>query len=165
MATHPTPAQITAVQHALYRNQRLHRMNQLLHQLATTMNVNPATEISPNDVRNPAGSGPQWFFPDSGNTDSLVIDGAQICDQIASAVLEMRQDIQNVSFPDSDKGHLSKALSAEAASWSARAAAWRAPKNADVDVLVDSIQTHVQTAAQEAAQVHRYLKTKRELGF
>jgi hypothetical protein len=49
--------------------------------------------------------------------DTLVLEGAKLCDQIEATLLAMRDDVRQVSFPATDRHHLTAALEAEAASW------------------------------------------------
>ena len=123
----PTHKQIKAVHEALYKHQRLQKQSDLLHNLGVIMNMNPAADLPTNDVRYPPGSGPQWFFPDTGQLDNNVLAAAQICDQIDGTILEMESDVKAVDFPAGDKQNLTNALSEEAASWSARAKFLRTP--------------------------------------
>jgi hypothetical protein len=161
----PTHDQIKAVHKALYKDNRIQELTHLMHNLAASMNLNPSTQLPGNDVRNPAGSGPQWFFPDTGAVDNLVIRSAGYCDQIAHTILAMRSDIQQVDFPQADKQNLSKALSEEAASWTLRGQLWRASgKPADPDQAAAQISAHLANAEQAAKRVRPYLRTAQEVG-
>ena len=106
-----THDQIKAVHTALYKRGRMRRLSDLMHNLAVSMNLDPSADLPASDVRYPPGSGPQWFFPDTGALDNLVSRSAGYCDQIAQTILAMRGDIQQVNFPKADKQNLSKALS------------------------------------------------------
>lgn len=83
MSTHPTRAQIKAVRHALYKRTRLESLKERLSEVAMTMNLNPTIQLQPNDIRNPSGSGPNWFLRSNGSVDPLVLEGADLCDKIA----------------------------------------------------------------------------------
>ena len=72
----PTHDQIKAVRKALYKRSRMQRLSDLMHNLAVSMNLNPSADLPTGDVRYPPGSGPQWFFPDTGAVDNLVIQSA-----------------------------------------------------------------------------------------
>ena len=163
MSSHPTQAQIHAVQKALYKHPRIARLKDIRQQLSQTMNFDPTAVLQPNDIRNPAGSGPNWFYASNGQVDQLVLHGAALCDQVAHTILQMRSDVASVHFPASDKHHLMNALREEAASWSARARAWRAPGAPDVQAMLADISGHVATAVQEAAHVRRYFKPYDEI--
>jgi hypothetical protein len=158
MSSHPTQAQIHAVQKALYNHKRLAKLKDLRQQLALTMNFDQTTPLPPGDIRNPAGSGPNWFYPSTGQVDKLVLDGAALCDQVAHTILQMRTDVGAVHFPASDKHHLMNAMSEEAASWTARGRAWRAPGPPDVQAQAAEISKHVTNSLQEAAHVQQYFK-------
>ena len=161
----PTHDQIKAVHQALYKRSRMQKLSDIMNNLAVSMNLNPSKELPGNDVRNPAGSGPQWFFPDTGAVDNLVIRSAGYCDQIAHTILAMRSDIQQVDFPQADKQNLSKALSEEAASWTLRGQLWRASgKPADPDQAAAQISAHLANAEQAAKRVRPYLRSAQEVG-
>jgi hypothetical protein len=158
MSTHPTQAQIHVVQKVPYNHTRIAELKDLRQQLALTMNFNQTTPLLPGDIRNPAGSGPNWSYASSGQVDMLVVDGAALCDQVAQAILQMRADVGVVHFPASDKHQLMNAMREEAASWSARGRAWRAPGTPDVQARVAEISKHVTNSLQEAAHVQHYFK-------
>jgi hypothetical protein len=161
----PTHDQIKAVHQALYKRSRMQKLSHLMNNLAVSMNLNPSAELPGSDVRNPAGSGPQWFFPDTGAVDNLVIRSAGYCDQIAQTILAMRADIEQVNFPQADKQNLSKALSEEAASWTLRGQLWRATgKPADPDQAAAQISEHLAKAEQAAKRVRPYLRSAQEVG-
>jgi hypothetical protein len=158
MAKGPTKAQVHAVQKALYEPARLKHMRQLRMEISLAMNLNQEAQLPPTDVRYPAGSGPQWFYPDTGDVDDLVLQGAHLCDQMAHALLAIRADVAKIDFPASDKHHMMAGIQAEAASWSARGRAWRAASKPDVEALVAGISGHLQTGIAEAAHVQHYFK-------
>jgi hypothetical protein len=162
----PTHDQIKAVHKALYKHGRMQRLSDLMHNLAVSMNLNPAADLPTSDVRYPPGSGPQWFFPDTGAVDNLVIQSAGYCDQIAHTILAMRADIQQVDFPKADKRNLSTALSEEAASWTLRGQLWRASgKPGDPDKAAARISEHLGNAARAALRVQPYLKSAQDAGI
>jgi hypothetical protein len=161
----PTHDQIKAVHKALYKRSRMQKLSELMNNLAVSMNLNPSAELPATDVRNPPGSGPQWFFPDTGAVDNLVIDAAGYCDQIAHTILAMRGDILQVSFPKADKQNLSKALSEEAASWTLRGQLWRASgKPGDPNQAAAQISEHLANATQAARHVQAYLRSAHDVG-
>lgn len=110
----PSKAQIKAVRKVLYQRDRLDKLNVLAKNISVLMNLNPATELPSNDIRNPAGSGPTWFVPATGAVDPGVQEAANDCDKIAAALMAIRNDVSQVSFPHDDKQHLMASLSAEA---------------------------------------------------
>lgn len=158
MAKGPTKAQIHAVQKALYEPTRLEHMRHLRMEIGRTMNFNQEVQLPPTDVRYPGGSGPQWFYPDTGKVDDLVLQGANLCDEMAQALLAVRAAVGKVDFPASDKHHMMAGIQAEAASWSARGRAWRAASKPNVDALVAEISGHLETGIAEAAHVQHYFK-------
>jgi len=160
----PTHQQIAAVQTVLYDTIRLQRLAELASQLALIMNLDPTVALPPDDARAPAGSGPIWFYPDTQQLDMNVITGAGLCDKIASLLRHIERDLLAVDFPAADKAHLTKALEEEAASWSARAAAWSEPNGAlDVATSVSGISAHFSAAVHSISQVNpAYLKTREE---
>jgi len=160
----PTNDQLQAVHKALYKRSRLDALTTLNRNIAVLMNLNPESELSPNDVRNPPGSGPTWFIPATGAVDQFVVEAAGDCDKIAAALMDMHDDVGTVDFPAADKQHLQAAIAAEAASWTARGQIWRAPSIPDVDAANEQIQQHVRTALSESQQVSAYLKTAQEVG-
>src|SRR5438270_3883827 len=161
----PTHDQIKAVHQALYKRSRMQKLSDLMNKLAASMNLNPTKELPGNDVRSPAGSGPQWFYPDTGDVDNLVIRSAGYCDQIAQTILAMRHDVQQVDFPRADKRNLSKALSEEAASWTLRGQLWRASgKPADPAQGAAQISGHLANATQAARHVQAYLRSAQDVG-
>jgi hypothetical protein len=163
--TKPTHHQIKAVHQALYKRSRMQKLSELMNNLAVSMNLNPSAELPGSDVRNPPGSGPQWFFPDTGAVDNLVIQAAGYCDQIAQTIIAMRGDIQQVNFPQADKQNLSKALSEEAASWTLRGQLWRASgKPADPAQAAAQISAHLANATQAARHVQPYLRSAQQVG-
>ncbi len=164
MSTHPTQAEIKAVRHALYKRNRLESLKERLSELAMTMNLNPTIQLQSNDIRNPSGSGPNWFLRSNGSVDPLVREGADLCDKIAHTILEIRHDVGQVGFPASDKDHLMMALQEEAASWTARGKAWRAPDAPHVEAVVSEISAHDKACIREVRHVQPYLKTKRDVG-
>ncbi len=162
----PTHDQIKAVHTALYKRGRMQRLSDLMHNLAVSMNLDPSADLPASDVRYPPGSGPQWFFPDTGALDNLVSRSAGYCDQIAQTILAMRGDIQQVNFPKADKQNLSKALSEEAASWTLRGQLWRASgKPGDPDQAAARISRHLTNAAQAAMLVQPYLRSAKDVGI
>jgi hypothetical protein len=160
----PTASQIHAVQDALYKDGRLDKLSELHQQLSVLMNFSLGSQLPTKDVRYPAGSGPQWFYPDTGGLDQSVIAAAGICDQIAKTILQMRQDVSGVAFPEADKQHLLTALKEEAASWTARGHHWRDPKPPDVDAVVGEIYGHLSAAVDAVGHVRQYLKAKQFIG-
>ncbi len=88
MSARPTREEIKAVQKVLYGNPtRVNKLNDAFNNIIALMNFNPYNLLSPTDIRNPAGSGPLWFLPDSGDVDPSVIQAANYCDEIAKLVL------------------------------------------------------------------------------
>jgi hypothetical protein len=165
MAKRPTDAQIRAVHHALYERHRLHDLKHRLADLTRSMNLNPEIPLSPHDIRNPPGSGPNWYIQATGAVDGPVLDAADLCDKIASTLLEIRHDVGQVDFPDKDKQHLMTALKEEAASWTARGHAWRNPNADRVQAQVSAISGHVQAGMNAAQHVQRYLVPAKDLGL
>ena len=45
------------------------------------MNLDPTAVLPPNDIRNPAGSGPSWYIQDSGQLNPDVVQAASLCDR------------------------------------------------------------------------------------
>jgi hypothetical protein len=165
MAKKPTQAQIRAVHHALYKRNRLHELKHRLADIRRTMNFNPTAPLSPHDIRNPPGSGPNWFIEATGAIDRPVLEAATLCDKIAEGILEMRHDVAAVDFPADDKHHLMTALKEEAASWTARGKAWRSPDASNIDGQVNAILAHVTASVQAAKHVQRYLKPAKDFGL
>ncbi len=162
----PTDKQIHELHRALYKRKRLKKLSDLVQETALLMNLDPTQELPPDDVRNPPGSGPQWFYPDTGAVDSNVLAAAQNCSEISKTLRAIRSDVADVSFPEADKKHVLAALDAEAASWSARGKAWGAAgPPADVEATVATVSKHVSTSLAEAKQVRHYLLSKQELGL
>ena len=164
MAKKPTEAQIRAVHHALYKRHRLHALRQHLVHIRSMMNLDPEIPLPPKDLRNPPGSGPNWYLRSDGSVDAPVLDAADTCEKIAEAILEMRHDVGQVDFPDKDKQHLMTALKEEAASWTARGHAWRNPDANNVQKQVNTIAQHVEAGVQAAQHVQRYLVPAKDLG-
>jgi hypothetical protein len=156
--THPTEEQIKAVHTALYRPAHIEKLKELRRQCTTLMNFNGTAELSPHDIRNPAGSGPTWFILDNGQVDPFVKDGADLCDQIAHTILAIRSEVSKVAFPAADKHDLLKAMQEEAASWTARGQAWRAPGTLDVEAAVNEINGHVEAALEASKHLQHYFK-------
>jgi hypothetical protein len=161
----PTDAQITALHHALYKRARLEHLRTLQHNIAVLMNLLPGATLPGNDVRSPAGSGPQWFVPATGAIDPSVTEAAKDCDAIATTLMAIHDDVAGVDFPDKLRGHVMASLKAEAASWNARASFWRSPHKPDVDAVVKQISGHLKTAADEAKPIGKYLKTVKAVGL
>lgn len=164
MAKKPTEAQIRAVHHAMYKRHRLHVLKKRLADIRLAMNLDPEIPLSPKDLRNPPGSGPNWYLRSDGSVDTIVLDAADICDKIAETFLEIRHDVGQVDFPEKDKQHLMTALKEEAASWTARGHAWRRPDANNVQNQVDTIAKHVEASVQAAQHVQRYLVPAKDLG-
>ena len=160
-----THRQIRAVQRALYKPQRLQRIKELAREISNGMNLNPNVTLQQHDIRNPAGSGPNWFIAATGAVDNNVIAAANQCDDLAKTILEMRADVDAVDFPADDKRHLKEALKQEAASWTVRGRAWRGAGSPNVDALVSDIAGHVNAAVTEAKHVGQYLNSKKEVGL
>ncbi len=165
MAKKPTQAQIRAVHHALYKRDRLRALKHRLADVRRAMNLNPEIPLSPRDIRNPPGSGPNWFIEATGAVDGIVLDAADLCDMIADAILVMRDDVAAVDFPAEDKHHLMTALQQEAASWTARGNAWRNPNTSNIEGQVNAILTHVTASVEAAKHVQRYLKPAEDFGL
>jgi hypothetical protein len=165
MAKKPTQAQIRAVHHAMYKRHRLQALKQHVADVRRAMNLNPEIPLSPQDIRNPPGSGPNWYIHATGAVDGPVLDAAEVCDKIANTFLDIRHDVGQVDFPDKDKHHLMTALKEEAASWTARGHAWRNPNANNVEAQVNSISKHVQAGMQAAQHVQRYLVSAPDLGL
>ncbi len=161
----PTAAQIRAVHHALYKRNRLHELKHRLAHATQMMNLNPEIPLSPKDIRNPPGSGPNWYLAATGAVDNPVLDAADTCDQIASVFLEIRHEVGQVDFPHTDKQHLMTALKEEAASWTARGHAWRNPNASDIEKQVSAISGHVQAGMNAAQHVQQYLVPAKDLGL
>ncbi len=160
----PSEAQIKALHHVLYERKRLHRLRTLQHNIAVLMNLNPEAELSSQDARAPAGSGPTWFLPANGAVDPLVLEAAKYGDEIAATLMSMHDDVAKVDFPHHLRAHVTAALKAEAASWTTRAAFWRSPTKPDVDAVVKSISGHVQDAIDHAKPVAKYFKSAQAVG-
>ena len=160
----PTKDQLHAVHKALYKRERLDQLADLNRNISVLMNFNPEHLLSPNDIRNPPGSGPTWFDPATGVVDQFVIEAAGDCDKIAAALMDMHDDVGTVDFPAADKQHLQAAIAAEAASWTARGQIWRAPTKPDVEAANEQIQQHVRVALSESRQVSAYLKSAHGVG-
>src|SRR5262249_35484240 len=128
-------------------------------------NFNPEVQLSPHDIRNPSGSGPNWYIQATGAIDRPVLEAAGVCDKIADTFMEIRHDVSKVDFPARDKQHLMTALREEAASWTARGHAWRNPNAKNVQAQVDSISKHVQAGVDAARHVQRYLVPANDLGL
>jgi hypothetical protein len=166
MATQPTQAEIEAVQKVLYEHRRLQKLSDLSTTVARRMNLDPTQLIQLKDVRYPPGSGPQWFYPDTGGVDQNVIESAGFCDEIAATLLEIHGDLESVSFPSVDKAHLLTAVAEEAASWSARGRIWKTPNRpGDAKTSVAAISTHVKAAVTAAGHVTPYLRSKQDLNI
>jgi hypothetical protein len=162
----PTDEQIKAVHEVLYDPKRLQAQSDLIRNIAVLMNLNPSAELSVNDVRNPAGSGPNWFETATGAIDSSVIEAAGDCRQLAATLTDTRAEISKLSIPDEDRKHLMAALAAEAESWTVRARIWtdpNPPKNPYTSAI--AITQPLSAAANEAAQVTPYLKSYKEAKF
>jgi hypothetical protein len=152
MSKKPTHAQIRAVQKVLYNHARMQKLEANFTSAANLMN--PTDQFG-----NPLG--PTWYYPDGSGYDKLVTQAAGYADQVASILYAISGDLRAVKFPAQDKQHLRNALNAEAASWRARAAAWRDPNPpADVQATVDGIDGHLQTMANNVQHVQRYLKPR-----
>jgi hypothetical protein len=153
--TEPTSDEVHAVRQALHEHARLTTIADALHNLSTVMNLNPEAELSPTDVRSPAGSGPQWFYPDSGQLDSMVTEGAKYARQVAAGILAIRSAVSSVSFPETDKQDLMTALHEEAAVWTARADVWTAPQPpSDPASAAAQIQSHLSACARARSRCH-----------
>jgi hypothetical protein len=160
----PTKDQLHAVHQALYKRERLQALATLRHNISVLMNFNPNQQLSVDDPRNPAGSGPTWFVPATGAVDPAVLEAANDCDQIATALMDMHDDVGGVEFPAADKQHLQAAIAAEAASWTTRGQIWRAPTKPNVEADTKRIEHHVATAISEVKHVSAYLKPLSEVG-
>jgi hypothetical protein len=162
----PTDEQIKAVHRVIYDQKRLQAQSDLIHNIAVLMNLNQTAELSVNDIRNPAGSGPNWFDPATGAIDSSVTQAAGYCRQLAGTLTDARAEIAQLSIPDEDRKHLMAALAAEAESWTVRARIWTdpdPPKNPYTSAI--AITQPLTAAAKEAAQVTPYLKSYKEAKF
>jgi hypothetical protein len=159
----PTHAQIHAVRQALYSHKHVSRLKFLRQQIGLLMNLNHDHQLGEHDIRNPPGSGPNWIIRDTGSIDPLVTQAADLCDQVAKTMLAIRSDVQKVSFPAGDKRALLKAIHEEAASWTARGRAWRAPPSGNVQAAVNDINQHVQAGLQASRHLQHYFKDNLEV--
>lgn len=165
MAKTPTHEQLKSLHRALYKPGRLQHLQTLQRNIAVLMNLNPATELPTNDIRNPAGSGPTWFVPATGAIDPGVLEAADDCDKIAQTLMAIHDDVAGTDFPDDLRAHVTASLNAEAASWTARGAFWRDPAPPDVEAVVAGIEAHLKIAAAEAKPIGKYLKTAQAVGL
>lgn len=150
MPNKPTHAQIKAVQKVLYNHGRMEKLSASFTSAATLMN--PVDQYG-----NPLG--PTWYYPDGSGYDTVVVQAAGYADQVADILYAIRHDLGPVDFPARDKQRLRNALAAEAASWRARAAAWRDPNPpTDVQATVDGIDGHLQDMIDNVKHVQHYLK-------
>ena len=159
----PTRAQMKAVHNVLYSPARTKRLSQLAIEIANRMNFDPEAELQERDIRNPPGSGPNWFIAATGAVDPLVIEAAGLCDQLAKTLLEMRSELAKVSIPAADKQSLLTLLDASAASWSARGRIWRAPNASDAKKAAAEISNHFVASMEASRKARLYLKKKGEL--
>ncbi len=151
--TSPSHAEIHAVRGVLYSHAHLAPISAALQNMATVMNLNDQATLPASDVRAPAGSGPQWYYPDSGALDANVTMGAHYARQIAFGLQGLRSAIAGVSFPEADKQYLMTALNEEAAAWNLRAQQWSDPKPpADVENAAALVQGHLTACAQARAK-------------
>ncbi len=158
----PTATQIKAVRAVLYQPQRVKDLNRLQANLAVVMNLNPEANLGDGDVRNPPGSGPQWYIPATGAIDDNITLAAGFCDQIAAILLKTRADLAKVDIPAADRTNLRTALGEEAASWSARGRVWKRPgQPADPGTAVAEISTHFTAAVAAAKHVSHYYRPPR----
>jgi hypothetical protein len=154
--TQPTHHQIDAVRKAIRDPDIKAKLKVAMRNLTRAMNLDPTAELQPNDVRDPAGSGPQWYYPDGAGLDKQVSDGAKSCDQIAALLLQIRDMVAHVTFPPGDKKHLTASIEAEAASWTARGRAWRSPTPpGDAKSATASVAKHIATCVSERTQVNK----------
>lgn len=142
----------------------MRHLSDLANNIVVLMNLDPTTPLSSKDVRNPPGSGPQWYLPD-GSVDPNVMEAAGYCDEAAATLLQIRTELAAVNFPSVDKQHLLATLAADAASWTARGAAWRTKGPVkDAQATATAITKHLTAAFDAAKHVQQYLKPQKELG-
>jgi hypothetical protein len=149
---------IRAVRKVLYEPRRLRKLFDHLSSIDVLMNLDRTQPLQPGDIRVEAGSGPNWFFWDSGEVDGGVLEASDRCDRVAELLLETRRELAQVKFDPSDKQHLRAALAEQAQAWQARAAAWRAPGPPDVQAAVGPIAAHEQASLRAFQRVKKYLK-------
>jgi hypothetical protein len=166
MSQRPTKKEIEAVRGVLYKHGRVEKISELVHNIVVLMNLNPSAVVPGSDPRYPAGSGPQWYFPDNGSLDNAVIESAGYCDQLAALSHTMRHEISNLSLPAADRRHLMTALSENANVWTMRARLWRAAKPpADPNAAAASIAQHVTASLDALKHLKPYLKSPHEFGL
>lgn len=166
MSQKPTQHEIKAVQAVLYKPSRVQQISELTNNISVLMNLDPTTPLPNKDVRNPAGSGPQWYLPGTGGLDSLVTQAAGYCDKLAEALQTIHQEIAKVSFPPADKDQLLIALSESAMAWRTRAKLWRDPNApADPKTAAASIAAHLTASMAASAHLKPYLKSSEDIGL
>lgn len=159
----PTRGEIRAVRRALYGHKHIAKLKSLRTEISTIMNLNHDQSLAQHDIRNPPGSGPNWIIRANGAIDPAVLRGADLCDEVAQTMLAIRHAVQGVSFPQADKVALLEALRQEAASWTARGRAWRAPSSPDVTAAVNDIDHHVQAGMQASRHLQHYFRPNQDV--
>ncbi len=156
-------AEIKAVRNVLYERRRIRQLNALIREIDGAMNLDPGRPLQSDDIRNPPGSGPNWFLQATGELDPFVIEAADRCNKVADLLRHIRRDLAEVPFDGSDKRHLREGFEQLAASWEARAAAWRDPAQPDVEQLMAEGVARFGASVHEFRKVERYL-TDSDLG-
>jgi hypothetical protein len=153
--TGPTDDEIHAVRKVLYAPARLKTIAEAMLNMSKVMNLDANKLLPPTDVRYPAGSGPQWYYPDTGGLDINITQGAKHAREVAAGILAIRSAISHVAFPQTDKQNLMTALQEEAAVWTTRATLWTDPQPpSDPVSAAAGVQSHLTACARARAKCH-----------
>jgi len=160
---------IKAVQKIVYDPARAKKLEDLLCEISTIMNLlkTPCSGVSfPNQGPN-VGKGPTWYLLQGATlyTSGQVVlnpavqQAADRCDRVATVILEIHDAIAHVNIPTSAKTSIRIGLSELAMSWQARGKMWRDP---DPDATngaahVQAISTRFKASMKAFERVRYYL--------
>ena len=163
----PPIQEIEAVQSILYDPGRAKKLESLVCEIGTQMNLLtvPCGELHIRNTGPNYGKGPTWYVNQgttlytSGRTklSPFVTDAADRCDRLAALILEMHDAIAHANVNASAKADLRTGLSELAASWQQRGKMWRDPDAAHGDAHVQAISTHFRASMTAFERVRYYL--------
>ena len=162
----PTFQELEAVHKVLYSPARVQKLEDLLCDIGTRMNLQtlPCGATIPNRGPN-YGKGPRWYYVQGATLykrgkpklSPFVTEAADRCDRVAAVILEMHDEMAHVNIPASVKADIRTGLSELAASWKERGAMWRDPNAAHGEAQVQAISARFRASMKAFEPVRHYL--------
>ena len=163
----PPYDEIRAVHQIVYDPGRLQKLDDLMCEIGTIMNM-LQIPCGPMNIRNRGpnyGKGPTWYLLEGATLyksgtpklNPIVLDGADRCDKVAAVLLEMHAAMAHANVNASAKADIRSGLADLAASWQERGKMWRDPDAAHAAAQVKAISTHFSASVKTFERVRYYL--------